>query len=84
MKERLFKLRMAQLDLARQMETVEYVQNFIDFISRYDYNAFFLYIEWRIRTDTFDIGEKSGPPAEPVVCTSPIRAYYRQGPSKGL
>ena len=60
MKERLFKLRMAQLDLARQMETVEYVQNFIDFISRYDYNAFFLYIEWRIRTDTFDIGEKKG------------------------
>ena len=48
MKERLFKLRMAQLDLARQMETVEYVQNFIDFISRYDYNTFFLYIEWRI------------------------------------
>ena len=33
-------------------------------------------LEWK--------GQESGPPAESVVCTSPIRAYYRQGPSKGL
>ena len=48
-----FEFRGAQLDLARQMETVEYVKSFVDFIARYDYNYLVLYLEGRIKTKSF-------------------------------
>ncbi|MBR2364719.1 MAG: family 20 glycosylhydrolase, partial [Lentisphaeria bacterium] len=53
-------LRIAQLDLARQMETVAFIRNFIDLIAQFHYNALFLYVEWRVRTKTFDIGSEEG------------------------
>jgi len=48
-----WKFRAVQLDLARQMETMEYIRSFIDFASRYNYNKLFLYLEARIRTSCF-------------------------------
>jgi len=52
-KESEWKFRAVQLDLARQMETMEYIRSFIDFISQYHYNKLFLYLEARIRTSCF-------------------------------
>jgi len=46
-------LRGVQVDLARQMETVSYLCEFIDFIAEYNYNTLFLYLEGRIRTKSF-------------------------------
>ncbi len=43
----------AQLDLARQPETVERVCSFIGFIRAQGYNTLFLYLEGRIRTKSF-------------------------------
>lgn len=42
-----------QLDLARQMERLDYIQSFIDFISSHGLNVLVLYLEGRIRTKTF-------------------------------
>ncbi|MBR2905024.1 MAG: family 20 glycosylhydrolase, partial [Lentisphaeria bacterium] len=53
-------LRIAQLDLARQMETVPLIKNFIDLLAQFDYNTLFLYVEWRVRTKAFDIGKEEG------------------------
>lgn len=47
------------------METVEAIREFIDFAAEYHFNALVLYLEWRIRTNTFDPGEDKGyTPAE--------------------
>ena len=55
-----FKIRAVQLDLARQMETTDFICRFIDFIAAQGYNTLFLYLEWRVRTRTFDIGSEQG------------------------
>ena len=52
-----FEIRAVQLDLARQLESMDFILNFIDFIAEKNYNTLFLYLEWRIRTRTFDIGK---------------------------
>ena len=54
------KIRGIQLDLARQMETPAFLRDYIDFIAENHYNTLLLYLEWRIRTRTFDIGEEEG------------------------
>ncbi|OQA84107.1 MAG: Beta-hexosaminidase [Lentisphaerae bacterium ADurb.Bin242] len=59
-----YKMRAVQMDLARQMETVPFIKGFIDFIAENHYNTLFLYLEWRVRTKTFDIGKKEGYSAE--------------------
>lgn len=46
-------IRGVQLDLARQMETIEFIKSFIDFISANNFNTLFLYLEARIRTESF-------------------------------
>ena len=61
-----FEIRAVQLDLARQMESMEFLKNFIDFIAEKDYNTLFLYLEWRVRTKTYDIGAKNGYNAEQI------------------
>lgn len=58
------KIKAAQLDLARQMESVAFIKQFIDFISDNNFNTLFLYIEYRVRTATFDIGAENGYSAE--------------------
>ena len=60
MKRQNYRIRAVQVDLARQMETVSFLKDYIDFIADHHYNALFLYLEWRIRTKTFDIGKDEG------------------------
>lgn len=48
-----WKIRTAQLDLARQKESLEFIKLFIDFIAQYNYNTLLLYLEGKIRTKTF-------------------------------
>jgi hypothetical protein len=48
-----FKIRAVQLDLARQMESIDFIKKFIDFIADNGYNTLALYLEGRIRTATF-------------------------------
>jgi len=55
-----YKIRAVQLDLARQMEKLEFICNFIDMIADSGYNTLFLYLEWRVRTTVFDPGENQG------------------------
>ena len=59
-----YQIRAVQVDLARQMETLPFLKGFIDFIAENHYNTLFLYLEWRIRTRTFDIGKTEGYSAE--------------------
>jgi len=47
------KIRAVQIDIARQMETLDYIKHFIDFTSSSGYNTLVLYLEGRIRTNTF-------------------------------
>ena len=46
-------LKVVQIDLARQKETVEEVYNFLKLASRYNYNSVILYLEDRIKTKTY-------------------------------
>lgn len=48
-----YPIRAAQLDLARQMETVTFIKEFIDFIADNGYNTLLLYLEARVRTASF-------------------------------
>ncbi|MFA6101363.1 MAG: family 20 glycosylhydrolase [Victivallaceae bacterium] len=50
-----FKIRAVQLDLARQMETTDFIKSFIDFIAGNGCNTLALYLEGRIRTRTFPL-----------------------------
>lgn len=59
-----YQMRAVQMDLARQMETIPFIKGFIDFIAENHYNTLFLYLEWRVRTKTFDIGKNDGYSAE--------------------
>lgn len=59
-----YQMRAVQMDLARQMETIPFIKGFIDFIAENHYNTLFLYLEWRVRTKTFDIGRNDGYSAE--------------------
>lgn len=53
-------LKAVQLDLARQVESMDFIKRYIDFAARYGFNAVFLYLEWRIRCNTVDLGENNG------------------------
>ncbi len=48
-----YTIRAVQLDLARQMETLDGIRAFVDFIARSGYNTLHLYLEGRIRTPSF-------------------------------
>lgn len=48
-------LRWAQLDLARQMETIEFIHGFIDFLAGAGYNGLLLYLEDRVRTASYQL-----------------------------
>ncbi len=47
------KIRAVQLDLARQMENLSFIKEFIDFSSDFGYNCLVLYLEARIKTRSF-------------------------------
>lgn len=61
-----FPLRVVQLDLARQMETVDFIREFTDFAADNGFNALGLYLEGRVRTASFPwpSEEESYSPAE--------------------
>jgi hypothetical protein len=61
-----WKIRAAQIDLARQKENLDFIKSFIDFIARYGYNTLLLYLEGKVRTKTFPYPspEKSYSPEE--------------------
>lgn len=48
-----FQFRGVQLDLARQMERLDFIFEFIDFIENAGYNTLVLYLEGRIKTQSF-------------------------------
>lgn len=46
-------MRAAQLDLARQKETVPFICSFVNFLAEHHFNALFLYLEDRVRTKSY-------------------------------
>lgn len=48
-------LRIAQIDLARQMEPLSVLSNWVDRCQSYGYNAIQLYVEGRIGTKSFSL-----------------------------
>lgn len=74
-----FKIRSVQLDLARQMETLDFIKSFIDFIARFGFNSLTLYLEGRIRTASFSYPSpsESYTPAE-------MREIVHYATSKGI
>jgi len=48
-----FRFRGAQLDLARQIESMEFIKQFTDMIAANGYNVLFLYLEGRVKTESF-------------------------------
>lgn len=51
-------IRALQIDLARHMETPEYICKIMDFAVKFDYNTIFLYLEDRIRTASYPYPDK--------------------------
>jgi len=49
-----FAFRGVQLDLARQKEPIPFIKEFIDFIAASGFTTLFLYVEWRVRTKSFN------------------------------
>ena len=50
-----FELRWAQLDVARQMESVEFIKDFISLLADSGYNGLLLYLEDRIKTPSYQL-----------------------------
>ena len=48
-----WQMRAVQLDLARQMETLDTIRHFIDFAKQFGFNTVALYLEGRVRTKSF-------------------------------
>ena len=48
-----WKIRAVQMDLARQMESLDTIRHFIDFARQFEFNTVALYLEGRVRTDSF-------------------------------
>jgi len=74
-----FKLKAVQLDLARQMETPEFIRSFIDILADNGYNALMLYLEDRIRTASYPYPGKDESYSE-----DEIRELVRYGEQKGI
>lgn len=53
-----WKIRAVQMDLARQMETVDYMEHYADFAAEQGFNTLVLYLEGRVRTASFPYREK--------------------------
>ncbi len=74
-----FKIRAAQLDLARQMETIDFIKRFIDFLAAHGYNTLTLYLEGRISTASFPF-----PPAAESYTPEQMKEIVRYAGNKGL
>ncbi len=67
-----WKIIAAQLDLARQQESLSFLRDFIDLIADSHYNTLFLYLEDRIRTKSYPLAseQESYSPEEMVSLVS--------------
>ena len=52
-----YNIRWAQLDVARQMESIEFIEKFIVLLSECGYNGILLYLEDRIKTASYQLPE---------------------------
>jgi len=73
------KLRVAQLDLARQIENLDYIKSFIDFIAKNGYNALGLYLEARIKTKSFPY-----PPKNESYTPEEMKRIVKYAANKGI
>ena len=74
-----FGLRWAQLDVARQMETVEFIENFISLLADSGYNGLLLYLEDRIKTASYRL-----PAAREVYTGDEIRHLVEYAADRGV
>ena len=74
-----FELRWAQLDLARQMETVESIEDLIALLADSGYNGLLLYLEDRVRTASYPF-----PAAGEAYTVDEIRHIVRYAAGRGI
>ena len=74
-----FAMRAVLLDLARQMETVDFVCDYIDFLADNGYNAIQLYVEGRLKTPT-----TQALPDEECYSPADIRRICEKAGSRGV
>ena len=74
-----FELRRAQLDLARQMETIGFIENFISLLADSGYNGLLLYLEDRVRTASYPL-----PAAGEAYTVDEIRHIVRYAADRGI
>ena len=72
-------LRAVQLDLARQMESTAFLRDFIDYASSCGFNALLLYLEARVRTETFPY-----PAEEDSYTPQQMRSIVEHAAAKGM
>ena len=53
-------IRVLQIDLARQKETMDFVKKYIDFAKKYDYTHVLFYLENAVRTPSTEFFDKDG------------------------
>jgi len=73
------KLKAVQLDLARQMETTDFIRGFIDLLADNGYNALMLYLEDRVRTASYPY-----PAPGEAYSEDEIRELVRYGAARGI
>ncbi len=73
------KLRILQIDLARQKENLPYIFSYIDFAKKYEYNAVLLYLENAIRTEDTAFFDK-----EETYSAEEIRQIVNYATSQGI
>ena len=74
-----FNMRVVQIDLARQIETVETVCRFMDVAAKAGMNAILMYLEDRIKTETYPY-----PSDEESYSPDQIREMVAYGEKLGL
>lgn len=74
-----WRIRAAQVDLARQLETPGFLRSFLDFLARHHFNTLFLYLEGRIPTATFPL-----PPAAESVSPDLAREIVARAARMGI
>ncbi|MBQ6915771.1 MAG: family 20 glycosylhydrolase [Kiritimatiellae bacterium] len=71
-------MKIVQVDLARQMETMSFLSNYVDTVAALGFDTLHLYVEGRIATKSFALPKGEGYPAEDV------RQLVEYAASKGI
>ena len=59
-------MKIVQVDLARQMETMSFLSNYVDTVAALGFDTLHLYVEGRIATKSFALPKGEGYPAEDI------------------